>query len=383
MSKLRRYLYLTGLALLLLYTLPVFAREPEPAQWVFFKVSGCYKCLQAEQVLDAARIDPSRIRLLTKDITEPANQELLAVFEDEFRVPESRRGAIPKLFAGRVCLIGPAINNANLQKLIAAPPDNDLVNQAWQHQGRTGWSSASLTWLTVLGAGLIDGINPCAIATLIFFLSFLFYIKSSRRQIIWIGISFISGTFAAYLLIGVGLLQLARIGAVTPLIARIIYPLFALLTLVFAGLSFYDYHQMKQQRFQKVQLQLPPRIKSWIHQLIRSRYFFSALPLYGFLTGFVVALLEFVCTGQVYMPTIVYLISRPDQRLGGLVYLIAYNLCFILPLLVTFLIVNLTLTAEPIQQFAARHLKLTKILLAVFFLLLAAYLAQQSWLVWR
>ena len=370
----------------LLSSLAEVSQARDRAKLVFFKVPGCPKCLQVANSLQ--KLDRFKTELIFKDITQKENQELLAAFEEEFKVAEAQCGVIPKVFAGNSYLVWPEITPSKLQQLLNNSVDNRRVNAVLQGWARPGEFVAKImarfarfSLLTVGLAGLVDGINPCAMATLVFFLSFLFYAKSSRRQIVLIGISFILGTFIAYLLVGVGFMKTVYALSVFPFFAKALYPFFTLATLALFIISLFDYRKMSQARFREVTLQLPPKIKAVAHRIIRSKYFLKALPVYGFVTGFGIALIEFLCTGQVYLPTIVYIIGIPEARASGLFYLILYNLFFILPLVGTFLVVYLTFSADSIRLFVERHLKLTKLMLAMFFLLITIFMAYQSWLI--
>ena len=57
--------------------------------------------------------------------------------------------------------------------------------------------------LTLIGAGLFDGFNPCAFATVILFVSMLAAAGRDRRTILAIGISFIVAVFVTYYALGV------------------------------------------------------------------------------------------------------------------------------------------------------------------------------------
>src|SRR3989338_5438751 len=56
-------------------------------------------------------------------------------------------------------------------------------------------------------AALIDSINPCAFSVLLLTIAFLFSIGQARSGILKIGGAYILGIFAAYIMIGLGLLQ--------------------------------------------------------------------------------------------------------------------------------------------------------------------------------
>ena len=86
--------------------------------------------------------------------------------------------------------------------------------------------------------------------------------------------------------------------------------------------------------------------------------------------GFLVSVFELACTGQVYFPTLVYLVRiRPDA--GSFFYLLLYNLGFILPLGAVFLLAYLGVGSQRLAGFARRSLAAAQLALAVLFLGLA------------
>ena len=86
-------------------------------------------------------------------------------------------------------------------------------------------------------------------------------------------------------------------------------------------------------------------------------------------------LFELICTGQVYLPTLVYVVQVSDQRAKALVYLLVYNLAFIVPLVVVFILVRFGLTEKHLQRFLTRRAGLTKLLTGILFLVLAGVMA--------
>ncbi len=57
------------------------------------------------------------------------------------------------------------------------------------------------------------------------------------------------------------------------------------------------------------------------------------------MTGLIVSILELACTGQVYLPTIIFVMGVPGLRAKAFVYLLLYNLLFVLPLVIVFVFV--------------------------------------------
>lgn len=92
------------------------------------------------------------------------------------------------------------------------------------------------------------------------------------------------------------------------------------------------------------------------------------LVLAAFAVGIVISLLESVCTGQVYLPTIVYVLKDRGLAARPLACLVLYNLMFIMPLLAVFGLVFAGMTSTRLLTFSKRHLALSKTLLALLFL---------------
>ena len=86
--------------------------------------------------------------------------------------------------------------------------------------------------------------------------------------------------------------------------------------------------------------------------------------------GFGITFFEFLCTGQVYLPTIVYILGVPELRSQAMFYLVLYNLLFISPLVVVFIAAYLETTSRSMQDLFKKHVAGTKIAATLFFLLI-------------
>jgi len=83
---------------------------------------------------------------------------------------------------------------------------------------------------------------------------------------------------------------------------------------------------------------------------------------------------ELACTGQVYLPTIIFVLGLPDWRARATLALVVYNLMFILPLVAVFLLVYFGTTSQQLTGWMQRRAAAVKLGMAVLFLLLAAWL---------
>ncbi len=233
----------------------------------------------------------------------------------------------------------------------------------------------NMGWLAVVAAGLIDGINPCAFATLIFFVSYLTLSGRKGKEVLLVGGSFTIGVFLAYLAVGLGLYQiLDLVGGTLDIIAKVVYGLTGVFCLVLAVLSFLDYRKAKKGEIEDMLLNLPEPLRKRINATIRKGRSAANYIVGAFIAGVLVSLLELACTGQVYLPTIIFVSSIPELRLQALLYLVLYNLLFILPLVIIFVFVYYGTTSKDLTKFLQERAALVKLLMGVVFIALGSWL---------
>ena len=238
--------------------------------------------------------------------------------------------------------------------------------------------------LAIIIAGLIDGVNPCAFTVIIFFISFLTLMGYKRRELVLISTAYILAVFLTYLALGFGFFKILYSLKVFYVISRIVYLVIGGLSIFLGFLAFRDYVIYKKTRqTDGMALQLPQAIKNRIHQIVGAYYrkdktgkekalwglFVSALAV-----GFLVSLLEAVCTGQLYLPTIMYVLKEGTLRAKAFLYLVIYNVMFVVPLLVVFLLALTGVTSKQFEAFARRHLGIIKIAMAAIFFALGTAL---------
>lgn len=232
-----------------------------------------------------------------------------------------------------------------------------------------------ITVWAIIGAGLADGINPCAFAVIIFFISFLAVYKYNRKEIILVGSAYCASVFAAYMLLGLGFFRfLYAMKGLTYITLAIQWITIALCALFFV-LSLYDFWiYRKTKQSDKMLLQLPRSYKEYIHKVMR--FFLKdkhssswRLVLAAGCVGFVVSLVEAVCTGQVYLPTIMVILKEADKHFfKAAEYLVLYNLMFIVPLVLVFVLALCGKESATFNSWLKKHLGLTKLLLCCVFL---------------
>jgi cytochrome c biogenesis protein CcdA len=245
--------------------------------------------------------------------------------------------------------------------------------------------------LSVIAAGLEDGINPCAFTVIVFFISFLAAQGYRKRELFLIGSAFIFSVFLTYLGIGLGvfnfLYRFRGLWAVTHLLNIVV----GSASILFGILALYDFIKFKKTgSSENLILQLPKPVKERIHKVVgffyrktnqeRQQGFspgLGKLVASAFITGFLVSLLEAVCTGQVYLPTIAFVLKASSFKLQALGYLLFYNIMFIVPLIVILICALMGAGSAQFSGFLKKHMGLIKILMAVLFFSLGVFL------IWR
>lgn len=328
---------------------------------MFFHSDHCKACQHFKNELKPAyeKTYGERIYFTALDVEEEANYEQLVALANLY----SRDPAYPALYVGEQMLIGNKEITKSLDSII-----QDLIKKNYQEQQAAKPTTKKVdeifegfSTLAIVVAGLIDGINPCAFTVIVFFISFLSVYGYGKKEMLIIGSSYIFAVFLMYIAIGLGLFKFLYAFKHFFLLMKGFYLLIATMCFVLAILCLLDF--MKYRRTGNPEesfLQLPTLLKNKIHKVIGDEFRTKEdkgvlkLTLGAFSVGCMVSLLEAVCTGQVYLPVISFVLRKPGLQLKALAYLLLYNVMFILPLLVVF---GLALWGVRSQQFADYYKK--------------------------
>ncbi|MEA3312000.1 MAG: hypothetical protein U9Q76_07250 [candidate division WOR-3 bacterium] len=343
---------------------------------VFFETFACKECDRALSLLKGFASKDSTLAIRTCSIEDPYGKELLAAFGEVYKVPEDRILLTPTIFVGRGYLIKSDITLANLRRLLEEEGDEPVPWNEIEAARQKGAEEIVREFkrfrvLPIIGAGLLDGINPCAFAVLIFFITYLSVLGVQRRRVIWVAAPFIASVFLTYFLLGFLAYQILALLLVLRWVSFAIVAATVVFLLVLTAYSFNDYLLLRRGEGERIKLKMPNRIRKRLNQIIRKRTAFGGFIIGAVVTGFFVSLFELICTGQVYLPTLVYMVQVSEFRGKALLYLLFYNIAFIVPLAVVFILVRFGMTERHLQTFLSRNAALTKLLTAILFLVLA------------
>lgn len=353
--------------------------EAPPIHLAYFYQSGCGECDRVQLDLNYMRSRYPQIVVHSFDVTEQA--ALAEWLGRRAGIPQRHLMTAPAIFIGDEGLAQDALTSRSLEGMILRH-EGDGAPVGWEN-----WESdraavedsivqrfLSFGFLTIIGAGLLDGVNPCAFATMIFLVSYLSLRKRKGKEVLATGAAFTLGVFLTYLGVGFGFLRFLAALPALHVIGRYLYGAFALFCLVLAWGSFMDYRKARQGRLEDMSLKLPTRLRNWSKTLIREGSGARNFVLASFALGFGVSIIELACTGQVYLPTIIFVLGNPQWRSHASIALLAYNIMFIVPLVVVFLMVYFGTTSQQLVAWMTRHTASVKLGTAVLFVLLAGWL---------
>jgi len=328
---------------------PEPARDPGAVEVRFFYFASCPSCAP---LIAKLRARPGlRVELLELDRVENI-RELL-------RICDGTDMRLPVAVIGRRYVAGIDA----IERQLAAGIGAELAGV----RPATVATPPALPVSAVLVAGLIDGVNPCAFVTAVFLVGFLAFVKRAPGEILAAGAAYVAAVYATYYLVGLGALAALRAIPAGPWL----YGATAALVAVLAAVSVRDAIVYARTRdAARVWLQLPLGLKKRIHGAVRAGFGATGFIGGAIAAGFVVTLFETVCTGQIYLPTLV-LMAREEGRHG---LLALYNGAFVAPLAAVLALSIAGVRSERLARFSERHVVAAKLLMAGLYAGLGVYL---------
>jgi cytochrome c biogenesis protein CcdA len=220
---------------------------------------------------------------------------------------------------------------------------------------------ADINLFFVIGAAVIDSINPCAFGVLIFLLAYLSETAKSSWRMLMHGLLYIFAVFITYLIAGLILLPLIqKLGGFSVIAYYVLAGIIALAGLIEIK-DFFWYGR-------GFSLTIIPgegdRIKKYVSKVTDS-------PWAAFGLGVFVALVELPCTGFAYL-AVLGLISLSGVTINNVVLLIIYNIIFVLPLLIILWFVYKGMSTAKFEKWRQSHKKWMRLAIGLTLLLLAA-----------
>jgi cytochrome c biogenesis protein CcdA len=206
--------------------------------------------------------------------------------------------------------------------------------------------------------GFLDGIHPCAIAILILFVAFLLTLQRTFKNIFFHGLVFIFMIFLVYLGVGVGLFSGIMFFGRHHFFAEL-----GSWLLIFMGAMY-----LKEYFFPALpwRLKMPKFSRQRIESLLKK----ATLPAV-IIAGILVGLCAIPCSGGIYV-AITALLASKTTYFTGLLYLLLYNLMYVLPLIIILLLAANPLTLAKLAEFRQKHQRTEKLVMGLLLVGLGA-----------
>jgi len=367
--------------LLIFLILPIFSYGQEGPQEeavvTFFYSPHCNACFKIKEEIFPPLMEKyeDKVSWQLLDTFDSENLSLLEAVTDYFG---GQTALVPAILVGNSFLVGLVSIEENINAAIEAAfkegepqlkfPKKDLVS-----------IFEKISVFTIMGSGLIDGINPCAFAVIVFFISFLSVYGYRKRDMAWVGTFYCLAVFISYLLLGLGFFRFLYALKNIYIVIKLFYYFVAIFCFTIGIVTFIDYlRYRKSGRPEDTILQLPVFFKKKINVAVGTRLrekkkrSVVGLAAASFSIGILVSLLEAVCTGQVYIPIIVFILKNTDLQVKAAMYLLLYNLMFIFPLIAIFILSLIGVKHISFSNFLKRNLGKIKILMVFVFFILGA-----------
>jgi cytochrome c biogenesis protein CcdA/glutaredoxin len=294
--------------------------------------------------------------------TEPADERRFSQLLKQYRV----KGEPPALFVGDAVLIGGELHIAGQAPLswpsseartaLEAELTRAIEEKALSPLARVELLE-QLTIPAVVLAAAADSVNPCTFAVLVLLLGTLI-VAGRRGKMLAVGASFISAIYITYFLMGLGIFTaIQTAGVQRPFILAV-----SSLAILLGLWNMKDYFAYGKW----FTIEVPQRWRPVVKKLTS-----SAVTVPGaFAVGVLDSFFLLPCSSGPYI-AILALLSAATTRGTALLYLLFYNLIFVLPLVIITLAINFgfTTTARAERWRSARLGKLHLVAGAVMFAL--------------
>ncbi len=216
-----------------------------------------------------------------------------------------------------------------------------LKSQNLKIQSLSEISNGGWLFPLITAGALVDSVNPCAFSVLLLTIGFLLSMEMSRLNILKMGFLYISGIFLVYVFIGLGILEALSFFGIPRFVSKIAAAILILAGAINVINKFFPAFPIK--------LKIPQASHEKMAVLIS-----KASSLSAFLLGGFVALFEFPCTGGPYL-IVLGLLHDKANYFKGFIYLIYYNLLFVLPLVIILLVADNKDLLEKVQAWRKKE----------------------------
>lgn len=314
------------------------------------------------------------IELVEKEVYSDAGNraEMFAVYSEFGQDPNN--GGVPTLLVeGKALIIG-ELTKEQWRNLLEAckagecpggvftkgtidsvhAPEVNPIEETDKFQALTLWS--------LVAAAAVDSLNPCTLAVMVMLLG-LILIAGGRKRMLLAGLVFTSVIFVCYILLGLGILHVLG----DPALANLFFGIATVGLFLLALMEINAYFQYKPGFFSvEMPMFLRPHVKAVMERA-------TSLPGVAVAALFC-SLFLLPCSSGPYL--VVLAIISKAATLNAMLYLVLYNLIFILPMvLISAGVYFGYTTVEKMGEAKEKYIKQIHLVSGIILLLLFVYMA--------
>jgi len=301
---------------------------------VFFYEEGCPHCARVEAFLERIQPNYPQLEIVRYSVREEESLGLLDQLLEAYGIP-GLSWSTPVIFIGEVADVGgtfyrPGQEPQPLTGLAEELALEDAIREAIAQNapspltkvegGKGKGLAEKLTIPAVVLAAAADSVNPCTFAVLVLLLGTLL-VAGRRGKVLQAGLAFVSAIYISYFLMGIGIFTaIQTAGVQRPFILAV-----SSLAILLGLWNIKDYFAYGKW----FTIEVPQRWRPLVKRVTSSVVSVPG----AFAVGVLDSLFLLPCSSGPYI-AILALLSKTTTRVQGILYLLFYNLIFILPLLV-------------------------------------------------
>ncbi len=223
----------------------------------------------------------------------------------------------------------------------------------------------------IIGAALVDSINPCAFGVLIFLLAYLFKTSHDKKKMLVIGLVYIFAVFITYFVAGILLLSIIqKLGQFSVWAYKIIGAV-----IILAGIiEIKDYFFYGKGFSLAIIPGYAEKIKKFTYKMTAKtmKSYWHSVSI-SFILGVFVSLVELPCTGAVYLAALT-MMSQQGMSPVNILYLVIYNIIFVLPLFVILILVFKGVTSSAAEMWREKHKELMRLAVGLLLIIMGVFM---------
>ncbi len=300
-----------------------------PLEIIFYYGDGCPHCARMETVLKESlntTFAEHQINVVEKEVYKnAANRQEMFNYYVKFGKDPAEGGVPTTVIDSRSLIIG-EVNKVRFEGILAEHIKNESLRGIFTETSfseiREENPEVTVTIPVLVGAAIVDSINPCTIAVMVMMLGVILTTEGRKKMLLASAI-FIGIVFCLYLLMGLGIHNVLSLAS-----PEITSGFYVIMTIAAFVLSVMEINAYFNYRPGFMAVEIPMFLRPYMKKIIAGA---TSLPAVAAAAVFC-SLFLLPCSSGPYL--IVLSMLAKAVTLNALLYLLLYNLVFILPMVI-------------------------------------------------